>query len=229
MDREVAAERTFTVDVHDCCGLMGSATVVLTLTDRNDNNPVFSSTSLMAAVSEAATVGTEVTTVVASDADVGFNSEHIYVIVDGNNDRKFTLDPDTGVVRVADGLDRESVHEYTLVISATDKGFPRGSSTATLVISPVVRSVGMVPVCVCVSVTLGTPLVVRSVGMVSVCLCVCVCVTLSTPLVVRSVGMVSVCVCVYVCVCDTRHPSCRAFSGYGVFARVCVCVSVCVF
>ena len=53
------------------CRLFGSAIIQLTITDINDNNPVFTNSQLNLAVLSSASFGSDVATIQATDADLG--------------------------------------------------------------------------------------------------------------------------------------------------------------
>ena len=71
--------------------------------------------------------------VAATDADDGttVNAELRFSIVSGNTNNAFTLDTVTGVLRVANTLDRETTSSYSLGLQVTDQGTPPDSATVT--------------------------------------------------------------------------------------------------
>nr|XP_008302668.1 PREDICTED: protocadherin Fat 4-like [Stegastes partitus] len=109
-----------------------SAVVEVEVTDVNDNSPVFTSSSVTASVPEDAEVGSNVTEVTATDKDSGFNKEIRYSLTGGLG--RFSIDPVSGLVRVAAALDRETEAEYNLLVVAEDQGRPARSATATLLV-----------------------------------------------------------------------------------------------
>lgn len=78
-------------------GLDGTAIIKVTVTDVNDNPPVFypKNYSINVDVSQANT-GHQLVQVQAQDDDSGLNSVIQYSIVNGNGDNKFTINPSTG-------------------------------------------------------------------------------------------------------------------------------------
>ena len=112
--------------------LMASVTCTITVTDANDNAPVFVGTPYEASVNESADIDTLVLTVEATDADEGSNAEVTFSIRDGNAEGAFKIDSQSGEIRTAQLLDRELLDEYNLTIVAQDAGTP--TLTATTVV-----------------------------------------------------------------------------------------------
>ncbi|KAH8293460.1 hypothetical protein KR054_000643 [Drosophila jambulina] len=105
--------------------------VYVTVLDENDNNPYFVGGSKNYTISENATPGTRVATLQAADADSGDFGKITFLMDRISSQGKFTIDADTGVLTVADRLDRESKDSYNLVIEAWDNyqfGFLAGES-----------------------------------------------------------------------------------------------------
>ena len=73
-----------------------TATMVVTVTDVNDNRPVFVAAETRVQVMEDVAEGFVVATVVATDADVGDNGRVNYCIVSGNEKGHFAIDENTG-------------------------------------------------------------------------------------------------------------------------------------
>ncbi|EZA55620.1 Cadherin-related tumor suppressor [Ooceraea biroi] len=112
---------------------LGYLLVNVTVLDVNDNPPVFQQSDYVVALNESAPVGTKVLTVHATDKDSEDNSRLTYYLPD--NERKFTIDPETGTITTAEPLRyREEIPKYNLTVVATDKGTPPRSATAYLVI-----------------------------------------------------------------------------------------------
>ncbi|KAG5330656.1 FAT protein, partial [Acromyrmex charruanus] len=81
---------------------LGYLLVNVTVLDVNDNPPVFSQSDYVVALNESAPVGTKVLTVHATDKDSEDNSKLTYYLPD--NERKFTIDPETGMITTAEPL-----------------------------------------------------------------------------------------------------------------------------
>ncbi|XP_017865167.1 PREDICTED: cadherin-23 [Drosophila arizonae] len=105
--------------------------VFVSVLDENDNNPYFIGGSKNYTISESAAPGTRVATVQAADADSGDFGKITFLMDRISSQGKFTIDADTGVLSVADKLDRETKDSYNLVIEAWDNyqfGFLAGES-----------------------------------------------------------------------------------------------------
>ncbi|XP_068152690.1 cadherin-23 [Drosophila tropicalis] len=105
--------------------------VYVTVLDENDNNPYFIGGSKNYTISENAPLGTRVATIQAADADAGDFGKITFLMDRLSSQGKFTIDADTGVLTVADRLDRETKNSYNLVIEAWDNyqfGFLAGES-----------------------------------------------------------------------------------------------------
>ena len=68
----------------------------------------------------------------ASSRDEGVNAEVTYSIIGGNEGRKFSIEPTTGLVSVAGEIDHERAKEYFLTVQARDGGTPPLSNHATV-------------------------------------------------------------------------------------------------
>ena len=73
-------------------------------------------------ISEGAEVGTKVGSVTATDDDDAENGFLRYFIADGNQLKLFEMDQSTGDLIVAGKLDRETVAEFRLIVTAQDLG-----------------------------------------------------------------------------------------------------------
>lgn len=98
--------------------------VKITISDINDNKPLFDKSSYLARVSEDATTGTSVVTVFAKDDDMGNNKKITYDIKTGNEQDTFNLDKNSGLITLNQTLDHETKSSYQLVVTATDHGKP---------------------------------------------------------------------------------------------------------
>uniref|UniRef100_A0A8C8GEY4 Cadherin-22 n=1 Tax=Oncorhynchus tshawytscha TaxID=74940 RepID=A0A8C8GEY4_ONCTS len=101
LDRETQDRYELVVMATDMAGQMGglsgSTTVTIVITDVNDNPPRFPQKMYQFSVSEGAAVGTPVGRVIATDADMGENTDMSYLIKDeeGGELFKVTTDGDT--------------------------------------------------------------------------------------------------------------------------------------
>ncbi|XP_023149534.2 protocadherin-23 [Amphiprion ocellaris] len=124
LDRETMESYALTVSVSDrgTPPLNSSAIIMVTVTDCNDNAPVFSSTEYHTQVSENSQIGTKLVQISAQDPDLGINGLLRYDIISGNNKGHLKLDPQSGLLVVNHLLDYEEDSKYTLTIRASDGG-----------------------------------------------------------------------------------------------------------
>lgn len=120
LDREDIANYELMVEAVDqgMPQMTGSATVLITVLDKNDNPPRF--TRLFSVnVTENAEIGVFVIKVTSSDLDINENANATYNFTE-NVGKNFAIDPITGNVTVAGRLDREQQDEYLLKVVAVD-------------------------------------------------------------------------------------------------------------
>ncbi|KAL2300078.1 hypothetical protein Nmel_012037 [Mimus melanotis] len=118
--------------------------IIITVTDQNDNRPVFTQAVFHGSVLEGAEPGTSVLRVLATDADDAVNSNNGVVsysilsqVPEKPQPGMFTIDSSSGLVSVAMlGLVAEEVPEYTLEIQAADlEGYGlRATATARITV-----------------------------------------------------------------------------------------------
>ncbi|KAM9617928.1 cadherin-23 isoform 2-T2 [Trichechus inunguis] len=114
--------------------LNGTAALLVTILDDNDNRPTFSPNALAVHLLENCPPGFSVLQVTATDEDSGLNGELVYRIEAGAQDR-FLIHPVTGVIRVSNvTIDREEQESYRLTVVATDRGTVPLSGTAIITI-----------------------------------------------------------------------------------------------
>ncbi|XP_074941020.1 desmoglein-2 isoform X2 [Phalacrocorax aristotelis] len=102
--------------------------------DINDNSPVFSQNIFVGSVEELSETGTIVMKINATDADEpnNLNSKLAFRIISQSPSAAFSIDKDTGEVRVAKiNLDRETHSSYSLVVEAKDRGGEASGNAAT--------------------------------------------------------------------------------------------------
>ncbi|XP_061155879.1 protocadherin Fat 3 [Syngnathus typhle] len=100
------------------------AKVQITVEDANDNAPVFSRPFYDISINESLAVGTVVLIVSASDEDRGENG-YITHTITGEQSLPFSVNQDTGELRITRDLDFESSEEiYTFAVRASDWGSP---------------------------------------------------------------------------------------------------------
>ncbi|KAM6380605.1 cadherin-1-like [Pluvialis apricaria] len=115
--------------------------IIITVTDQNDNRPVFTKQVFVGYIEENAKPGTSVMTVNATDADDGISMNNGiigYSILSEepkSPQQMFTIDPQKGVISViGTGLDRETTPNYTLIIQAADQEGIGLTNTATAIV-----------------------------------------------------------------------------------------------
>lgn len=100
--------------------LSDKSSVVVKITDVNDQVPKFSRDSYHAQISEDSPTGASVIRVMAVDPDEGLNGEIFYSILQGNEMDKFQIDGATGHIILRSRLDRETQDRYALSVMAQD-------------------------------------------------------------------------------------------------------------
>ncbi len=96
------------------------------IADKNDNPPYFPQSTYHAEVPEDQDVGSKVIEVRAQDKDTEA-SITTYQIISGDPGKAFSIEEQTGFIRVAKPLDYEGIKEYRLVVGAWDGQY--GSDT----------------------------------------------------------------------------------------------------
>ena len=110
---------------HGVPELIGTTVVTIRIEDANDHQPQFNPKEYKASVPENAFPGFYVTTVKATDDDIGFNAKFEFTIVSGNKPYAFYIDPPTGQIMVSGALDFKSKSSYTLKVNVSDQGIPQ--------------------------------------------------------------------------------------------------------
>ncbi|PIC41155.1 hypothetical protein B9Z55_008674 [Caenorhabditis nigoni] len=104
------------------------------IVDANDNAPVFTRSRYTASVSANVSIGSNIITVQATDADIGENSRISYEIkkTSSPSNSNFAISP-SGVITTTSGLLPASTHD--VIVVASDHGNPPLSSSAVVTIS----------------------------------------------------------------------------------------------
>ncbi|KAF6724536.1 Protocadherin Fat 4 [Oryzias melastigma] len=103
-----------------------NAVVEVSVTDINDNSPVFTSESVTEVVPENAEVPLDITAVAATDKDDSFNKEIRYSLRGG--DAKFSIDPLSGMIR--DSPVKSATATLTIQVSDINDNTPKFSQDA---------------------------------------------------------------------------------------------------
>ncbi|XP_063535719.1 protein dachsous [Cydia strobilella] len=137
LDRESQSSYTLNVVATDNGSppLHASKIISLRVTDVNDNAPVFLESEYKANVLEAATPGTPVVQVSATDVDEAENSEIRYSLLPTLQSDWFAIDERSGLVTTKARVDCETNPMPRLTVVAKDRGHPPLSATVTLVVT----------------------------------------------------------------------------------------------
>ncbi|XP_030581098.1 B-cadherin-like [Archocentrus centrarchus] len=154
LDREKYPQYTLTVEAADMKGegLSGQTKVILTVTDSNDNAPVFTQLSYNALVEENKK-DVEVVKMSVTDGDepqsAAWNA--VFKIISGDPEGLFTVktgpNKQEGIISTAKELDFERSSKHTLLVTVENEvpfAVPVTTSTATVVVS--VKDVNEAPV-----------------------------------------------------------------------------------
>ncbi|XP_021417534.1 protocadherin-11 X-linked isoform X2 [Oncorhynchus mykiss] len=138
LDREQKDTFVMKIKVEDGGTPPKSSTAILqvTISDVNDNRPVFKDSEVEVNIPENAPIGTSVTQLHATDADLGSNAQIHFSFsnqISSSTKRHFSIDSTTGLITVKQPLDREATPVHKLIVLASD-----GSSTpsrATVIVN----------------------------------------------------------------------------------------------
>uniref|UniRef100_A0A3Q3NCN1 Cadherin domain-containing protein n=1 Tax=Mastacembelus armatus TaxID=205130 RepID=A0A3Q3NCN1_9TELE len=129
LDRETKAEYNLLLVAEDQGrpARSATATLLVQVSDINDNVPKFSEAEYEAEVLETEAVGTSLLTLSAVDPDDGANGRVSYSIFQqspSSDPAVFELDSSSGTLRLAQPLDYSEVKVYRLKVQASDGGTP---------------------------------------------------------------------------------------------------------
>ncbi|KAM6143275.1 LOW QUALITY PROTEIN: protocadherin-11 X-linked [Erethizon dorsatum] len=127
LDREEKDTYVMKVKVKDGGFPQRSSTAILqvSVSDTNDNHPVFKEQEIEVSIPESAPVGTSVTQLHATDADIGENAKINFYFSNLNSNiakRSFHLNTTTGLITIKEPLDREESSSHKLLVLASDGG-----------------------------------------------------------------------------------------------------------
>ncbi|XP_072854472.2 protocadherin gamma-A10 [Pogona vitticeps] len=134
LDYEENTLYEISIQAKDNGGLSDRTKVIIMVNDVNDNIPQITVTTIFNSISEGSSLGTVVALLNIQDKDVGENGE---VICSIPTTLPFHLEKsfDNYYHLMTDGdLDREEISNYSITISAADRGNPPLSATAVLFI-----------------------------------------------------------------------------------------------
>ena len=120
LDREQQDEYVIDVHVTDIGTppLENSTSVLIRVTDINDNPPVFLEVGYFGLVLENTTIGVDILPLSASDADIGVNADIVFSIVDQGNTLPFKVDQQSRIIQTTEALDREAQDSYAFQVEA---------------------------------------------------------------------------------------------------------------
>ena len=135
IDRERVTSFTLSVVARDNGSpnrLRASSTVAITISDINDNPPIFNPNAYSVNVREDVGINSEIVTVFAFDQDEvnNPNSAIQYSITNGNTGGVFEMNADSGIITLSSTLDFENTPSFSLSLQAVDQGTPQMSGTA---------------------------------------------------------------------------------------------------
>ena len=137
LDRETVASYSLIVTCQDnsTSPLISHAYLSIIVTDINDNSPQFPSQQYIFEVREDVNADTEVGQLQASDSDDSTtpNAQIEFSITAGNEGNYFSITPN-GLLRTNNTAGRIPVTNFTLTITATDRGFPSLSTSTNVLI-----------------------------------------------------------------------------------------------
>ncbi|XP_051810290.1 protocadherin gamma-A11-like [Acanthochromis polyacanthus] len=135
VDYEKESSYEMQISAKDGLGLASTATLIIEITDINDNAPVIYLKSLTNPVPENVSPGTEVGIINVQDRD-SENNRHVRCSIQQNIPFKLVPSIKNYYSLVSTGqLDREMVSDYNITISATDEGSPPLSSSKSVQLS----------------------------------------------------------------------------------------------
>ncbi|XP_067423479.1 protocadherin gamma-B5-like [Emydura macquarii macquarii] len=139
LDREMTPEYNITVTVTDkgTPPFSTQKTILLQISDINDNAPVFEKPSYTAYVPENNPSGASVFSVKASDRDLDQNARVTYSIVSSNIEEVplssyISINSQTGAIYAQRSFDYEQFREFEMQVKAQDGGSPPLSSNVTV-------------------------------------------------------------------------------------------------
>ncbi|XP_052026771.1 protocadherin-11 X-linked isoform X5 [Apodemus sylvaticus] len=163
LDREEKDTYVMKVKVEDGGFPQRSSTAILqvSVADTNDNGPIFIEKEIEVSIPENAPIGSSVTQLHATDADIGENARiHFYFsnLVSNIAKRLFHLNTTTGLITVKEPLDREESPSHKLLVLATDGGSTPARATVLVNVTDVNDNVPSIDIRYIVNPTNGTVL-----------------------------------------------------------------------
>ena len=131
LDYEERTQFLVMFNCRDSEGLTSMAEIRIAVEPFNDNSPEFQESRYNISLVENPRIGDVVTTITASDADLGNYNQIQYSIVNDNTGSPFSIESDSGSVRVTGLIDYELQRDYMLSIEAVDV-IPLGDTSGSM-------------------------------------------------------------------------------------------------
>ncbi|XP_004875614.1 protocadherin gamma-B2-like, partial [Heterocephalus glaber] len=132
IDFEINRSYTMSIEAKDGGGMATECKIILEILDENDNVPEVIFTSVSSSITEDAEPGTVIALFKSYDKDSGENGE-ITCLIKEKVPFRIETSAHNYYKLVTDGpLDREKTAEYNVTVTATDKGKPPLSSSASV-------------------------------------------------------------------------------------------------
>uniref|UniRef100_A0A8C6UY47 Protocadherin gamma-C3 n=1 Tax=Neogobius melanostomus TaxID=47308 RepID=A0A8C6UY47_9GOBI len=139
LDRESMPEYTVVIKATDAGSppLSSHTTFVVKLTDVNDNAPIFSQSSYSVDIPENNALSAPITTVSATDPDLGDNARISYSIlpsmIQGSSISSYVyINPESGHIFSMRSLDHEQLNAFRIEVQAQDAGVPSRTTNVTV-------------------------------------------------------------------------------------------------
>ncbi|KAG8439002.1 hypothetical protein GDO86_005261, partial [Hymenochirus boettgeri] len=139
MDREIISCYKITIKAADKGSppLSTNKTIELTISDVNDNTPIFEMDNYITYVSENNLPGTSIHRINAVDKDLNENGQITYSIISNDSadvpvSSHVSINSVTGVVYALHSFDYEQIREFQFQVKAEDNGSPPLSSNVTV-------------------------------------------------------------------------------------------------
>ena len=113
--------------------LTATTTTTIQILNVNDNTPVITGEPYRVSIAENSPINTLLTTLTASDGDLGIHGDIRYTITSGNLDQTFSLDSVSGRLTIRNNIDREMISSFSLAVRARDRGTPRTRQDTTTI------------------------------------------------------------------------------------------------
>ncbi|RXG69291.1 Cadherin-related tumor suppressor [Armadillidium vulgare] len=105
--------------------MSSEASILINVVDANNNQPQFKKKRYLSPVPENSKIGQKIIELTAvDDVDYGINAQIVYEKIGGNGTDYFSLETNTGWIKVAKDLRGKTGVHYVLLVRARDKGVP---------------------------------------------------------------------------------------------------------